>query len=241
MRCQPEGTASELPPGVFNSQRKTSCFRRLVDSVCVMVVANPVRRLTEVEYLEIERRAPIKSEFLDGEMFAMSGGTRSHSLIATNMTRAIGNQLEGSPCVVYNSDMRVKVRPDGLYTYPDVSVACGREEFADEHNDTLLNPVVIVEVLSDSREGYDRGKKFALYRQIPSLREYLLVSQHKPLVEQFIRRDNGEWLLREVSGLEGKVSLSSIVITIEMAKVYANVRFVPAPPPAEKPDERSYF
>jgi Uma2 family endonuclease len=206
-----------------------------------MAVANPVHRLTEAEYLQIERRAPIKSEFFDGEMFAMSGGTRSHSLIASNLNRAIGNQLEGSPCVVYTSDMRVKVQPDGLYTYPDLSVACGGEEFADDLNDTLLNPVVIVGILSESREAYDRGKKFALYRQIPSLREYLLVSQHRPLVEQFIRQDNGEWLLRVVSGLETKLSLSSVVITIEMAKVYSNVRFVPAPPPSEKPDQRPYF
>ncbi|HTA30364.1 MAG TPA: Uma2 family endonuclease [Candidatus Cybelea sp.] len=206
-----------------------------------MAVAHPVHRLTEAEYLEIERRALIKSEFLDGEMFAMSGGTSAHSLIAANMTRAIGNQLEGSPCVVYTSDLRVKVQPDGLYTYPDLSVACGGEEFADDHKDTLLNPVVIVEILSDSREAYDRGKKFALYRQIPSLREYLLVSQHRPLVEQFIRQDSGEWLLREVSGFESKLTISSIVITIEMSKIYANVRFVPAPPPTENPDRRSYF
>jgi Uma2 family endonuclease len=120
-------------------------------------------------------------------------------------------------------------------------VACGGEEFADEHNDILLNPVVIVEILSASREAYDRGQKFAYHRQIPSLREYLLVSQHKPLVEQFIRQDNGDWLLREVSGLESKLSLTSIAITIEMAKIYANVRIVPAPPPSDKPDHRSYF
>src|SRR5665213_2233034 len=192
-----------------------------------MAVANPVHRLTEVEYLEIERRAEGKSEFLDGEMFAMSGGTRSHNLIASNMNRAIGNQLEGCPCVVYTSDMRVKVQADGLYTYPDVSVACAEEEFADEYEDILLNPTVIVEILSDSREAYDRGKKFALYRQIPSLREYLLVSQHEPRVEQFIRQDSGEWLLREMTGLESKLSLPSIDIAIAMAKVYANVRFVP--------------
>jgi Uma2 family endonuclease len=206
-----------------------------------MAVAPPVHRLTEAEYLDIERRAEFKSEFLDGEMFAMSGGTRSHNLIASNLIRAIGNQLDGCPCVVYTSDMRVKVQPDGLYTYPDVSVACGEEKFTDEQGDTLLNPTVIVEILSDSREAYDRGKKFAFYRQIPSLREYLLVSQHEPLVEQFIRQDNGEWLLREVEGLASKLSLPSINITIEMAKVYSNVRFVPAPPPSEEADNRSYF
>jgi Uma2 family endonuclease len=206
-----------------------------------MAVANPVHRLTEAEYLEIERRAECKSEFLDGEMFAMSGGTRSHNLIASNMNRAIGNQLEGGPCVVYTSDMRVKVQADGLYTYPDVSVACGKEEFANEQDDTLLNPTILVEILSDSREAYDRGKKFALYRQIPSLREYLLVSQHKPLVEQYIRQDNGEWLLRAVAGLESTISLSSVGITIAMAKVYSNVRFVPAPPHPEKQDGCSYL
>jgi Uma2 family endonuclease len=206
-----------------------------------MAVAHPVHRLTEAEYLEIERRAAFKSEFLEGEMFAMSGGTRSHNLIASNMNRAIGNQLEGCRCVVYTSDMRVKVQADGLYTYPDVSVACGEEKFDDEQDDTLLNPTVIVEVLSDSREAYDRGKKFALYRQIPSLREYLLVSQHKPLIEQYVRQDNGQWLLQEVAGLESKLSLPSLGITIALADVYANLRFIPAPPNFEKPDTRSYF
>jgi Uma2 family endonuclease len=206
-----------------------------------MAVAHQVHRLTEAEYLEIERRAEFKSEFLDGEMFAMSGGTRSHSLIASNINRAIGNQLRGCNCVVYTSDMRVKVQANGLYTYPDVSVACGEEEFDDEQDDTLINPTVIVEVLSDSREAYDRGEKFALYRQIPSLREYLLVSQHKPLVEQYVRQDNGPWLLQEAAGLESTLSLPSVGITIALAEVYANVRFVPAPPHSEKPDNRSYF
>jgi Uma2 family endonuclease len=204
-----------------------------------MAVASPIHRLTEAEYLEIERRAECKSEFLDGEMFAMSGGTRSHYLIASNLNRAIGNQLEGCPCVVYTSDMRVRIQPEGLYTYPDLSVACGEEEFADEHDDTLLNPTVVVEILSDSREAYDRGKKFALYRQIPSLREYLLVSQDKPLVEQYIRQDSGEWLLREVAGLESKLSLPSVGITIAMAKVYSNVRFRPESRRAEKPSGQS--
>jgi Uma2 family endonuclease len=206
-----------------------------------MAVANPVHLLTEAEYLEIERRALIKSEFLDGEMFAMSGGTSAHSLIAVNLMFALRTQLKGCPCRVYNSDMRVKVQTSGLYTYPDVSVACGQEEFADKHHDTLLNPTVIVEVLSDSREAYDRGKKFELYRQLPSLREYLLVNQHEPIVEQYIRQDSGEWLLRAVAGLESRLSLPSVSITIGMADVYTDVCFVPAPPHFEKPDNRSYF
>jgi Uma2 family endonuclease len=206
-----------------------------------MSVANPVHRLTEAEYLEIERRAPIKSEFLDGEMFAMSGGTSAHSLIAVNLMFALRTRLKGCPCRVYNSDMRIKVQPSGLYTYPDVSVACGEDAFADEHHDTLLNPTIIVEVLSDSREAYDRGKKFELYRQLPSLREYLLVNQHQPLVEQFVRQESGEWLLRAVAGLETKLTFPSISISLDMADVYTDVRFLPAPPPSEKPDHRSYF
>jgi len=140
-----------------------------------MALAKPIQRLSEAEYLELERRAEYKSEFLDGEMFAMSGGTRPHSVIACNLIRAIGNQLRGSPCVVYNSDMRVKVQAAGLYTYLDVSVACGQSEVEDEHDDVLLNPTVIVEVLSESPEAYDRGKKFEFYRQLSSVREYLFV------------------------------------------------------------------
>jgi Uma2 family endonuclease len=206
-----------------------------------MAVAHPVHRLTEAEYLEIERRADIKSEFLDGEMFAMSGGTSSHSLIAANLIFALRTQLKGCPCRVYTSDMRVKVEASGLYTYPDVSVACGQEEFADKHQDTLLSPTVIVEILSDSREAYDRGKKFELYRRLPSLREYLLVNQHEPLVEQYIRQNSAEWLLRAVAGLESKLSLPSISITLGLADVYTDVRFVPAPPPSETPDNRTYF
>jgi Uma2 family endonuclease len=217
---------------------ESACLQGLDDSVYGMAVAHPVHRLTEAEYLEIERRAELKSEFLDGEMFAMSGGTSSHSLIASNMIRAIGNQLKGCPCVVYTSDMRVKVQPSGLYTYPDLSVACGQREFEDEHEDTLLNPAVVVEILSDSREAYDRGQKFAFYRQVPSLRECLLVNQHEPLMDQYVRQESGQWLLRDVAGLQGKLSLPSVGITIDMAEVYADIAFKPGPRPHERPDSR---
>jgi Uma2 family endonuclease len=192
-----------------------------------MAGANSIHRLTEAEYLEIERRAECKSEFLDGEMFAMAGGTPNHSLIAANLIFALMMQLKGGPCRVYTSDLRVKVQESGLYTYPDVSVVCGPEQLEDEHDDVLLNPTVIIEILSDSREAYDRGRKFEFYRRLASLREYLLVSQHKPLVEQFIRQDNGAWLLHEIAGLEGKLKLPSLGFTIEMAEVYTHIRFVP--------------
>jgi len=194
-----------------------------------MAVANPVHRLTEAEYLEIERRAEFKSEFLDGEMFAMAGGTRWHSLIASNLNFAMRSQLKGCPCRVYTSDLRIKVQASGLYTYPDVSVVRGQDEFDDERVDTLLNPTVIVEIISDSSDAYDRGKKFELYRQLPSLREYLLVNQYKPLVEQYVRQESGEWFLRDVAGLESKLTLPSLGITIGLADVYTDVRFMPDP------------
>jgi len=204
-----------------------------------MAVANPIHRLTEAEYLQIERRAEYKSEFLDGEMFAMSGGSSSHSLIKCNLIREMGTRLKGRPCVVYDSDMRVKVQATGLYTYPDVSVACGPIQFQDERKDTFLNPIVIFEVPSESSEAYDRGKKFGLYRQLPSLREYLLVSQHKPHIEQYIRQDSGEWLLRDVVGLSSSLSLASVGIAVEMAEVYYNVEFEPAHPHSDQAGGRS--
>jgi Uma2 family endonuclease len=190
-----------------------------------MAIAKPTHRLSEAEYLEIERRAEIKSEFLDGEMFAMSGGTRGHSLIASNLIREFSLQLKGRPCIAYTSDLRVKIQAVGLYTYPDLSVVCGDQKFEDERDDILLNPTVIAEVLSDSREAYDRGKKFEMYRQIPSLREYLLVSQRKPQIEQYIRQNNGEWLLRDVQQMTARMELPSLGISISLAEVFDKVEF----------------
>ncbi len=201
-----------------------------------MAVANPVHRLTEAEYLEIERRAEFKSEFLDGEMFAMSGGIKAHSLIASNLNHFIRSQLKGCQCRVYTSDMRVKVQVSGLYTYPDVSIACGEDQLEDEHEDTLLNPTIIFEVLSESREAYDRGKKFEMYRRLPSLREYILVNQYKPLIEHFARQESGQWILRDVEGLEQKLTMPSIGVTISMSDVYTDIRFAPDP---RRPDAGS--
>jgi Uma2 family endonuclease len=141
-----------------------------------MSAAAPVRRLTEAEYLEFERRADVRHEFSDGEVFAMAGGTFAHSQIAGNLIRSIGNRLPIA-CAVLTADMRVKCDMTGLYTYPDVSVVRGERRFLDDRQDTLLNPVMVVEVLSDATEAYDRGRKFEHYRRIPSLRGYLLVRQ----------------------------------------------------------------
>ncbi len=201
-----------------------------------MAVARTIHRLTEAEYLETERQADGKSEFLDGEMFAMSGGTRWHSLIAANLTGEFRQQLKGRPGTAYTSDLRVKVQAGGLYTYPDLSIVCGDQQFEDEASDTLLNPTVILEILSDSTEVYDCGKKFELYRLLPSLREYLLVSQREPRIEQYILQTGGEWLLRDAAGINAKLSLPSLGITVALAEVFAGVNFPPGPAgPAIKP------
>ena len=184
--------------------------------------------LTPVEYLTIERAASTKSEFYDGEMFGMAGGTALHSLIGTNAAGEFRDKLRGKKCVPYNADLRILVEANGLFTYPDLSVICGPLQFADA-DDTVTNPSVLVEVLSPSTEAYDRGQKFLLYRQIPSLREYLLVSQHEPLLEMFVRQADNLWVLREAAGLAAQLEIPSLGITISLAEIYAGVAFPPQP------------
>jgi Uma2 family endonuclease len=193
-----------------------------------MALPQSTPRLTEAEYLALERTAlDVKSDFYDGEMFAMSGGTRWHSIIGTNVTVEFGNKLRRHRCQPYNAELRVKVEATGLFTYPDLSVVCGEPRLLDDEMDTLLNPTLIVEVLSDSTESYDRGMKFEHFRQIPSLSEYLLVSQYEPRIEQFIRQPNNEWLLREAMGMSATLALPSLGITIELGEIFANVDFSP--------------
>lgn len=190
-----------------------------------MGLAQPVPRLTETEYLARERTAESKSEFHDGEVFAMSGGSLAHSLIATNLAAEFRRALRDRPCVPYNSDLRVKVEATGLLTYPDLSVICGPARFVDDEGDTVANPTVLAEVLSDSTESYDRGAKFRNYVQISTLREYLLVSQREPRIEQFARQEDGRWLWREAVGLEATVEMPSLQIRIALAEVFAKVQF----------------
>ena len=190
-----------------------------------MAVASPTARLSEAEYLEIERKAEFKSEFFDGEMFAMSGGSCWHSIISANIGREFGTALKGRGCVVFESNMRVKVEATGLYTYPDVSVACEEQRFVDDEMDTLLNPTVIVEVLGESTEKSDRGQKFQHYQQILSLKEYILVSQHKARVELLVREAVGTWRLFQAEGLEGKITSPTLGVTLELVEIIANVTF----------------
>ncbi len=185
-------------------------------------------RLSEADYLRLERQADARSEFFDGEMFPMAGGTRAHSLMATNLCAELRNLLKSTGCLVYNADLRIKVEATGLVTYPDASVVCGEQRFLDENEDTLLNPMLLIEVLSDSTEAYDRGKKFEHYRQIPSCREYLLVSQREPRIEQYIRQPSGEWILKEAAGLEASLHVTCLNVALRLAEVFAKVEFTPA-------------
>ncbi len=179
------------------------------------------RFLTPEEYLAIERAAETKSEYFAGEMFALAGASRKHVRIVTNIVAELSVRLEGGPCEVYSSDLRVRVSETGLYTYPDVLVVCGEPEM--DADDVLLNPVLIVEVLSPSTEAYDRGRKFEHYRRIPSLAEYLLVAQDAQRIEQYTRQDRERWLLTEVRGPDGVVRCESISCELPCARAYRNV------------------
>lgn len=179
--------------------------------------------LTPEEYLAIERRAEIRSEYLDGEMFAMTGGSRNHNLIVLNIGRELSLQLKKRPCEVYASDQRVRVPATGLYTYPAVVVVCDEPQFEDEELETLLNPTLLIEVLSRTTEAYDRGKKFEHYQTIPSLTEYLLVSQDSFRVEQYLRQENNRWLFTAVTGFERTIALPSIQCELLLAEVYVKV------------------
>lgn len=181
------------------------------------------RYLTPEEYLTIERQSEIRSEYLHGEMFAMGGSSREHNLIVTNLSREISTQLRGRPCETYTNDQRVHIPAKGVYTYPDLVVACGEPRFQDQQFDTLLNPTVIIEVLSPNTEAYDRGEKFESYQTIDSLKEYVLVTQDKPRVEHYLRQEGNRWLLTAVSGLDARVSLPSIQCELALSEIYERI------------------
>lgn len=180
------------------------------------------RTWTPAEYLARERASSERHEFLAGEVFAMAGATFEHNKIVGNLVGELRSALRQRPCDVTPSDMRVKIPAFGLYTYPDVTVVCGDPQFEDEVRDTLLNPTVIIEVLSESTEAYDRGKKFRYYRSIPSLREYVLVAQDAISVERYTRGDGGVWSLQE-SGAGDTLVLASIGCEVPVGEIYLKV------------------
>ena len=179
-------------------------------------------KMSPEAYLAFERGSDTRHEYVDGEIFAMSGATYEHSLLASNIVRALGNALVDRPCDVHGSDMKIRVVATNRFFYADVSVVCGPPDFGDEVRDSVLNPKVIVEILSDSTERYDRGEKFAHYRRIASLKEYVLVSQKEPLVEQFSRQDDGAWLYRALGPGE-RLGLTSVECSIPLDRIYEKV------------------
>ena len=185
----------------------------------------PKIRISPQEYLRRERASEFKNEFLDGEIFAMSGGTPRHSLIKTNVTGELRNVLRDHPCTAYDSDLRVKVEATGLYAYPDASVICGPLEYDDERSDTVLNPTLLVEVLSPSTEAFDRGKKLNHYRRIESLQEYLLISQDEPRIQRYLRNADNTWTLTDAADLAESLHLPSLGIDLSLSEVYAKVDF----------------
>ncbi|HVF49034.1 MAG TPA: Uma2 family endonuclease [Pyrinomonadaceae bacterium] len=194
--------------------------------------SQPKTYLTPAEYLAIERKAEYKSEYIDGVMVGMTGASREHNLIVFNLAGLINPQLKGQPCEGYVNDMRVRTPSTRPYTYPDVVVVRGEPQFEDETFDTLLNPTVIIEVLSDSTELYDRGKKFGFYRTIDSLAEYLLVAQNESRIEHYARQADGRWLLADYRAPEESVELASIQCRLTLGEVYDKVAF-PDPPADE--------
>ncbi|MCP9493953.1 MAG: Uma2 family endonuclease [Pyrinomonadaceae bacterium MAG19_C2-C3] len=193
--------------------------------------------LTPEEYLAIERKSEERHEYFDGEMFLMSGGTEEHALLGATIIGELHGQMKRTGCRVYSNDFRVFIPRTGLYTYPDATVVCGETILVDDgKRDTLLNPTLIVEVLSSSTESYDRGGKFAQYQTIESLAEYVLISQTQPRIECFTKdKDTNEkWIYRRADSMEATIELASINGSLALADVFANVDFERARSKAER-------
>lgn len=170
------------------------------------------------QYLARERRAEHRSEYVDGEVYAMTGASRKHNVFAE-----LRRQFRGRPCEAYISDMRVRIPSANIYTYPDVVAVCGEPEFEDAEVDTLTNPTLVVEVLSKSTASYDRNEKFTYYRTLPSLAEYIIVSQDKYHVTQYVKQADGRWLLSDIRGTDGVVELASVGCVLDLKEIYERV------------------
>ena len=186
------------------------------------MASNPISKITEEQYLAIDRAAEVRSEFVDGEMFAMAGGSMSHLRIQQNLAGELHAALRGNHCEALGFDCRIRVS-SRAYVYADVTVVCGNPVMADGHNDILTNPVAIFEVLSPSTEKYDRGLKFQMYRTLDSLKEYLLVSQEQVHIEQYTRQPDGTWTFRDYQGPDAELKIDSIGVKIPLQGIYDRV------------------
>jgi Uma2 family endonuclease len=183
------------------------------------------RKYSFADYLVAERKADVRHEYVDGHVYDMVGATENHNIIVTNIVSELRFQMKARPCVVYASDMKVRIDAADAGKYPDVLAVCGERQFYDDQRDVLLNPSLIVEVLSKSTEAYDRGEKFAIYRRLLSLREYVLVAQDRCRVELFSRQIDDRWLLTEYSEKGDVIAIESIDCTLRLSEVYDKVVF----------------
>jgi Uma2 family endonuclease len=186
----------------------------------------PKSFITPEQYLQIEREAERKSEYHNGEMLLMAGASSDHNLIVLNLGSVFREQFRHRPSNVYAADMRVRVSNTGLHTYPDGILVCGEREWADASRTTLRNPAVIIEVLSESTEAYDRGDKFWNYRQLPSLQEYILVSQKAFRIDQFIRQPDGEFKLRSCSSIDDRLEIPTVGCSVPLKEIYFKTELV---------------
>jgi len=186
----------------------------------------PNPRYTPGQYLEMDRNADRRSEYVNGEILSMAGASREHTLIVTNLVREVSGRLRRRPYETYSNDMRVKISPS-RYTYPDLTVVCGTPGFADKNFDVLLNPSVIMEVLSPTTEKDDRSWKFAHYRRLATLKDYVMLSQYRPVLEHYTRQADDQWVLTEIRELEGVLRLPSIGCDLPLSEIYERVEFAP--------------
>ena len=182
---------------------------------------------TPEEYLALERKAEFKSEYYDGRIYAMAGASDPHNVIAGNVITELNIGLKGKPCKPRPSDAKVRSDDEGLLSYPDVTVVCGKPEFYAGTTDVLINPKLLVEILSPSSEAFDRGKKFAKYKQLESFTDYLLVAQDEPQIDYFVRQASGDWLQKSFGGMDAEIHIASLDCTLRLADIYDAVLFPP--------------
>jgi Uma2 family endonuclease len=190
-----------------------------------MMSTQAVPFLTPEQYLEMERSAETRSEYLNGAMYAMSGSTITHAFIVNSALLLLGGQLRGRKCAAFATDLRLFVRERQLITYPDIFVACEPYQDLDGRKDMLVDAVLIIEVLSPSSKNYDRGEKFLFYRSLPSFREYLLLAQDQIHAEHHVRQSDGSWVMREYSSAADEIALPSIECRLRLEDVYERVEF----------------
>jgi Uma2 family endonuclease len=182
------------------------------------------KKYTPEEYLALEEKAECRSEYVDGYIFKMAGGTEAHIQISYNTTRLFADKLRGK-CRAYQSEMKVWVEEAGTYFYPDVTVVCGERKFHKGNTGIIENPILLVEVLSRSTEDYDKNDKFFTYQNLESFQEYVLISQHKPIVQRYVKQKNGDWVIKATIGLKSKVYFESVDVELSLEDIYDLVEF----------------